>query len=246
MDLDDRVTLASAEGIDIDLHLAGVGSRGIAYLIDLSVQFVAMAAVLSLGSTFCDIGLAFAAVGTFLVLLGYPIIAEGFAGGRTLGKALIRIRVVSTEGTPITFLQAVIRNLVRVVDALPGVYLVGIVAALLNRRGQRVGDMAAKTLVVHRERPAVVGPPVAGSAPDQAAGASLPDDVGTWDLSAVTADELAAVRSFLGRRHELSAEHRANLAQTLSFQLLPKVAGVPLDGGPEVFLERVVAAKSVR
>jgi uncharacterized RDD family membrane protein YckC len=246
VELDDRVTLASAEGIDIDLHLAGVGSRGIAYLIDLLVQSVTLAAVLSLGSTFGDIGLAFAAVGSFLVLLGYPIVAEAFAGGRTLGKALLRIRVVSTEGTPITFLQAVIRNLVRVVDALPGVYLVGIVAALLNRRAQRVGDMAARTLVVHRDRPAVVGPPVEGSGPGQGAGASLPDDAAGWDLSAVTADELAAVRSFLARRQELSPEHRANLAQTLSFQLLPKVAGVPLDGGPEAFLERVVAAKSSR
>ena len=66
----------------------------------------------------------------------------------------------------------------------------------------------------------------------------------TWDVSQVTADEVAAMRSFLGRRHQLTPQHRAQLAQTLSFQVLHKVAGVPLEGGPEVFLERVVHAKT--
>jgi len=240
VELDDRLTLASAEGIDVDLRLAGIGSRGSAFLIDLVLQAAALALAGLVASAFGDLGRAFLAVAAFLILLGYPILAEAF-GGRTVGKALLRLSVVTTEGTPITFLASVIRNLVRLVDSLPGTYFVGIAAVLLTRRGQRVGDLAAGTLVVH-----------SGRSRSRALGSAAPFDVGLppeaarWDVSAVTAEEVAAVRSFLDRRCDLDPSHRANLAQTLSFQLLPKVAGVPLDGGPEHFLERVVAAKTSR
>lgn len=244
MELDDRLTLASAEGIDLDLRLAGIGSRGSAFLVDLVLQAVALGLAGLVAGAFGDLGRAFLAVTAFLVLLGYPILAEAF-GGRTVGKALLRLSVVSTEGTPITFLASVIRNLVRLVDSLPGTYFVGIAAVLLTRRSQRLGDLAAGTLVVHsgsrsrRDGSATLGPatPFDSGLPPEAAG---------WDVSAVTADEVAAVRSFLDRRRGLDPSHRANLAQTLSFQLLTKVAGVPLDGGPERFLERVVAAKTSR
>ncbi len=234
------MTLAGAEGIDLDLHLAGVGSRGIAFLVDLTLQSLVLFLVTVTASAFDELGVAAAAIATFVILLGYPILAEGLAGGRTVGKALLRIRVVAADGTPVTFLQAVIRNLVRVVDALPGVYGVGIASVLVTGRAQRVGDLAAGTVVVHQ------GPAGVARAPSPSAAVDLPDDADSWDLAAVTADELAAVRSFLARRADLAPEHRADLAQSLSFQLLPKVAGVPLDGGPEAFLERVEAAKTRR
>lgn len=234
------MTLAGAEGIDLDLHLAGVGSRGIAFLVDLALQTATLALVTVVASAFAELGVAAAAIAAFMVLLGYPILAEGLAGGRTVGKALLRIRVVAADGTPVTFMQAVVRNLIRVVDALPGVYGVGIATVLVTRRAQRVGDLAAGTVVVHQ------GAAGAARSPGSSGVVELPDDVDAWDLSAVTADELAAVRSFLARRGDLAPEHRVDLAQTLSFQLLPKVAGVPLDGGPEAFLERVEAAKTRR
>jgi uncharacterized RDD family membrane protein YckC len=245
VELDERLTLASAEGIDLDLTLAGIGSRGVAFLVDLAIQALALFAVAAVGSASGGLGAAFYALATFLVLLGYPILAEAFASGRTIGKALLKISVIATDGTPITFLASVIRNVVRFVDALPGTYFVGLAAILVTRRNQRVGDLAAGTLVVHRAS--------TGTVPD---GADLrwgltidpvlsPEAAG-WDVAAVTAAEVAAARSFLVRRGDLDPTHRADLAQTLAFQLLPKVAGVPLEGGPELFLERVVSAKSNR
>jgi len=245
VELDDRLMLASAEGIDVDLRLAGIGSRGSAFLIDLVLQAAALGLAGLVAGTFGDLGRVFLAVAAFLILLGYPILAEAF-GGRTVGKAVLRLSVVTTEGTPITFLASVIRNLVRLVDSLPGTYFVGIAAVLVTRRGQRVGDLAAGTLVVHSGRSRSRRD---GSAPFSSAtpfDMGLPAEAAGWDVSAVTAEEVAAVRSFLDRRRDLDPSHRANLAQTLSFQLLPKVAGVPLDGGPEHFLERVVAAKTSR
>lgn len=245
VELDDRLTLASAEGIDLDLSLAGIGSRGVAYLVDLLLQFLALLAVSAVGSAFGALGVAFYAVASFLILLGYPILAEAFASGRTVGKALMGISVVSTDGTPITFLAAVIRNLVRLVDALPGSYFVGLAAVLITARNQRIGDLAAGTLVIHSGR-AGTDRGRAGFDAGRSIDPVLSPDAAGWDVSAVTADEVAAVRSFLIRRVGLDPAHRANLAQTLAFQLLPKVAGVPLEGGPEHFLERVVGAKTSR
>jgi hypothetical protein len=74
----------------------------------------------------------------------------------------------------------------------------------------------------------------------------LPPEIAHWELSAVSLDELAAVRSFLERRYELAPEARGQIGYALAEQLRPKVAGIPLDGYPELFLERVVYARSFR
>lgn len=238
MSTDDRLSVAAAEGLDLDLHLAGIGSRSAALSLDLVLQSILMALVALVGSLFAELGVAFAAIAGFLVIFGYPILAEGFAGGRTFGKAIMGIRVVALDGSPATFLDVVVRNLVRLIDALPGTYLVGLLAVLASSKAQRLGDMAAGTLVVHerRQKAAMASPALTA--------ADLPPEAAGWDVSAVTPEEVAATRAFLGRRHELQPSNRADLAQGLAFQLLPKVAGVPLEGGPEVFLERVVAARS--
>lgn len=241
MELDDRVTVAGAEGIDLDLVLAGVSSRGAAFIADLLVQSLAILLVTVAAGAADRLSTAVVAVALFAILLGYPIVAEAFAGGRTVGKALLGIRVVSIDGTPVTFLSAAIRNVLRVVDSLPGVYVVGIIAVLATARNQRVGDLAAGTLVVHKARAAV-----ASHDGFLAAAPASEAEMAGWDVSAVTAEEVAALRSFLGRRGQLDPMRRAELAQTLSFQVLPKVAGVPLEGGPEAFLERVVAARTAR
>ncbi len=247
VEIDDRLTLANAEGIDLDLRLAGIGSRGVALLIDLAVQSATLLLVALVASAFDAWGIAALAIATFLILLGYPILSEAMASGKTLGKAVMRIAVVSTDGTPITFLAAVIRNVVRLVDSLPGTYFVGIATVLVTERSQRVGDLAAGTLVIHTGRPTLPGPSAFEVGAVEAVGsgpvAQAPDGFEHWDVSSVTSEEVAAVRTFLQRRSDLETGHRANLAQTLAFQLMPKVAGVPLEGGPEAFLERVVTVK---
>jgi len=98
--------------------------------------------------------------GSLIVLLtvvfhfGYGMAMEWFFRGQTLGKRLLGIRVVDIQGLRLAFSQVAIRNLFRAVDILPGFYLVGGLAMLLNRRQQRLGDLAANTIVI-RERPAL-------------------------------------------------------------------------------------------
>jgi hypothetical protein len=109
----------------------------------------------------------------------------------------------------------------------------------VNRNNQRLGDMAAGTLVVREVR-------VDNRVPAAVESAAARDELATWDVSAVTSEEIAAVRRFLQRRDDLPAEARERIAGQLDAALRPKVAG-PIENYPsETFLERLAAAKSSR
>lgn len=248
MDAHDRLTLTSAEGIDLDVELAGIGSRGIALAIDMAV---ATAILLTLGwalATFGDMGGAGLAILVFLVSTGYPILFEGFADGRTPGKAAMGIQVVAADATRVGFLAAVIRGIVRPIDMLPGPYLVGIVSILATRNAQRLGDLAASTIVIHRptDRSRRRNEDLlrTGGAFDLEPVRS--PEVAGWDVSAVDPETVAMARAFLERRDRLDPARREELARTIAMQILPLVSGVPLDGGPEHLIERVVAARISR
>jgi hypothetical protein len=132
-----------------------------------------------------------------------------------------------------------VRNVLRLVDILPGAYLVGMITIIVTRRNQRLGDLAAGTLVV-RERtvPPSGGWEARASAMDRAA-------LEAWDATALTAEEVATVRRFLERRATLVSDARARLAAELAGRLRPKVAA-PDDVGDERFLEMAIAAKALR
>jgi hypothetical protein len=159
------------------------------------------------------------------------------ASGRTPGKRLNGMRVVRSGGEPVGFLTSAIRNVLRVVDFLPFAYVIGAASILATRQNQRLGDMAAGTLVV-RDRAAKAAPhsPATGAA----------DETAAWDTSAITAEEVAAVRRFLERRHEIEAGARSELARTFAARLWPKVAGAPERLDAERFLTLLVAAKTAR
>ena len=88
----------------------------------------------------------------FVVSIGYGILTEWFWQGQTLGKKILRLRVLDEQGLRLQFSQIVIRNLLRFIDSLPALYLVGGLVCLFNRRVQRLGDFAANTIVVWMPR----------------------------------------------------------------------------------------------
>src|SRR5262249_47223485 len=88
----------------------------------------------------------------FLVSVGYGMACEWFLRGQTIGKRLLKLRVVDAGGLKLTLPQVVVRNLLRPVDSLPVAYLVGGVASFLSPKGQRLGDLAAGTVVIAAER----------------------------------------------------------------------------------------------
>ena len=241
MQYEDTRTIATPEGVELRLHLAGVGSRFAAGMIDFALKaaivlVLVLAAGVILGGVF---ELVVAAAGLLFAMVLFDILFEVRSGGRTPGKRALGLRVVLADGRPVGLRASSVRNLLRLVEGIPLSYVPAIVSILVTRGNQRLGDLAAGTVVVHEAR--------AGSAPAPRAGANaVPAYTETWDVSAVTAQELAAVRDFLRRRSDFTPAAREALAERLAGALEGRVGGMRTDMPPERFLEDLAAAKSSR
>jgi uncharacterized RDD family membrane protein YckC len=144
------------EGITFSLPIAGPISRFLAWIIDLACVGVIMMAVhLGVQVTAilsADFASAAAIISYFLVSIGYGIVCEWHYKGQTLGKRLFSLRVMDVEGLRLQFSQIVVRNLLRFIDNLPVCYLVGGLSCLVSRNLQRLGDLAANTVVVRETK----------------------------------------------------------------------------------------------
>ena len=230
-------TVLTPERVSLQYDIAGIGSRGAAALVDTAIQALALSVVLiglaatqrsagfSTGSGALLIGLF--ALAVFLVTAGYFMLFEILWSGQTPGKRLVGVRVIRENGYPIRPVDAVIRNLVRIVDWLPGVYGVGVLTMLLNKRSRRLGDFASGTIVV-REGARGTGAP--------ARTADLTEPRGY----ALSNSDATLVRDFLLRRGGMRPRARAELAQRLAASVAQRY-GLPLESDPEAFLEALAA-----
>jgi uncharacterized RDD family membrane protein YckC len=153
-----RFILRTDEGVTFAQPLAGPVARALAWSVDAAMLLLlsALAAWVVVLLAWLAPGLA-AALGSLLFFglqTGYAMALEWFWRGQTVGKRVVGLRVVDAAGLRLTPAQVVVRNLLRVVDALPAAYLVGGAACVLSRRGQRLGDLAAGTVVVRGPRAA--------------------------------------------------------------------------------------------
>jgi uncharacterized RDD family membrane protein YckC len=244
MEFEDRLTIATPEGVDLELTLAGVGSRFASALVDYLIQLlilIALALILGVGIGVDPGGNGYASaawvVAAFVIFICYDIAFEVLASGRTPGKRLNGLRVVRENGAPVTFTSSTVRNVLRLIDILPGTYLVGIGSILLSSHNQRLGDHAAGTLVVRERKPLPAEP---------ALRSYRRVDAPAWDTSAIGPAEVTAVRSFLARRDALTWDARQQLAAELAARLRPRVGGATAGETPELFLERLAAAKADR
>jgi uncharacterized RDD family membrane protein YckC len=240
--LDDRVTIATPEGVTLDLVLAGLGSRFVARLLDSAIQgAIIIALIIGTGVT-SPPGFLIAGVLVliFLVMFAYDVPFEVLNNGRTPGKAAAGIRVVGRLGEPIGFLSSSIRNIMRIVDFLPVLYATGVVSIVATSQDQRLGDLTAGSLVVRDKFPGLIAstaaPPI--TVPVEA--------VATWDVSALDTEDVATIRHFLDRRLALSWPVRSYFATALASRVGPKVAGAPYATHPEYLLEGIVVAKQER
>lgn len=241
---EDRISIPTPEGVELELVLAGVGSRLVGALVDFLIKAVILFALWVSGAAAGDDGGFFVAlliIASFLVLWGYDVAFETLASGRTPGKRAAGLRVVRLGGEPVGFLASAVRNLLRIIDMQPGfMYAVGAVTILFSQHNQRLGDLAAGTLVVRERRAAL--PFARPAVPDFATA----DRYAAWDVSGVTAYELVTVRRFLERRWQLDPGARGRLGWELAERLRPKVAGAPPNLHPEQFLEALAEAKASR
>lgn len=250
--MDDSYTLATPEQVDLAYDVAGLGSRFLALLIDSLIQFTALVALAIVGSMAVGLSLALLARGwmgdsraigmvalaivivtIFLVLWGYFVFFEMAWNGQTPGKRALGLRVLTSGGQPITLAQALIRNLIRIVDLLPMSYLIGALAILVSPRCQRLGDLAAGTLVVkvRREAPPAILPP------------SNRPPLSTVEAGRFSSDEVALARDYLLRRAGLSSERRVELSGRLADHFRPRLDRADPAEPAEVLLERVAALR---
>lgn len=157
--LDTLQSVELAEGVEIRLRIAGPMARAGAYLVDFLIRVL----LLLSGVILCMVtGIAFGErVANGLMLLAwflldwlYPVVFEAGRRGATPGKRFMGLRVVQASGSPVTFGQAVVRNFLRFIDSMPlYTYAFGMVSCLASARFQRLGDLAAGTVVVYDRMP---------------------------------------------------------------------------------------------
>ncbi len=243
-------SVLTPERVSLEYGIAGLGSRGAAAIVDTLLQFVAIGVIIvgavvlaglagvivavsgttrSGGATFASsVVLAITVLMCFAVALGYFMFFEIVWSGQTPGKRLLGIRVLRESGYPIRPVDAVIRNVVRIVDWLPFFYGVGALVMLFNARSKRVGDFACGTIVVREgARRTYSGPPPL-QAVDESPGYAL------------SSSDATLVRDFLVRRTTMDAKPRAALAKRLA-NVLAQRYHLPLESesNTESFLERL-------
>jgi uncharacterized RDD family membrane protein YckC len=152
----ESLTIVTPEHVLVEVFPAGLGSRFIALTIDLMLTVAVPMGVVSFVAAFLPGGVAFALQATLalVVTFAYHLYYEVRRQGRTIGKSYAGIRVVDDRGLPLTFPQSLIRNVLRAIDGLPLFYGVGAISVLVDPRHRRLGDIAARTLVIEEVSPA--------------------------------------------------------------------------------------------
>ncbi len=151
-----KLIITTPEGIKFPLLTAGPVTRFSAWVIDWMCIFATLSIVGQIVQLFSlinqDLSYALYGLAYFFLSFSYSIILEGFWNGQTLGKRLLKLRVMDVQGLHLTFSQIVVRNLLRAIDGLPFAYMIGGITCFVTKNSQRFGDIAANTIVVRHTR----------------------------------------------------------------------------------------------
>lgn len=155
MTIDGRIALTTPEGVRLLLTPAGPAIRGLAWAVDtvlwvLATMAIGWSIVMALGETRLASGVYLLLY--FVVFWTYPVVCEVYFNGQTIGKKIVGLEVVRDNGLPVGWRESALRNLLMTADFLPLFYVTGLVCMLCDGRFRRIGDLAAGTLVVYRER----------------------------------------------------------------------------------------------
>ncbi len=243
MDPLQKLTIETPEQIALEFPLAGMGSRGMALLIDTLIQVLAViAVVIVLAIAYPDLDQHWASAGKwttaiaifliFCLYWGYFAAFEALWNGQTPGKRQAKIRVISSSGRPITVFESVARNFMRAIDSQL-LYVVGVIACAIDRKNRRLGDMVAGTVVVHELQEQgdsywYAEQRVSGVSPAAEA------------IAALTPSEFQLIETFLNRRLDLPPAQRLQAANGIADRIGSRLGIAPEDRPlPEDFLEEV-------
>lgn len=215
---DEFLNIDTPENVVFGYEVVGIGSRFLAALIDTTIialllltanvilVYVLLGGLnnLSMGNSFI---VALLSLISFAFFWGYYIFFEMRWNGSSPGKRQVGIRVIRADGTPITLAESVIRNLVRLVDFLPGAYGLGLVTMFIDGKARRLGDLAANTLVVREQtavsleslgKAATSADPVISRAPG-----SAEREAAKWPVDKLTEADIQLAESLLQRYNDL-------------------------------------------
>ena len=210
--LDHRIEIPTPERVTIAYELAGVGSRMLAQVIDaLIITGILFGLFTAAGAISGPVVLAVAIGGATLTPVGYFLLIEWLRRGSTPGKRALRLRVICATGEPVGLQESAVRNFVRIIDFLPLAYVLGGIVAMVSRDGQRLGDMAAGTIVVRLAE----GVPAAGFSTTFAAA------VAESERDPIPAELMAVAVAYRRRAAQIDAGPRAALAGRICARIEP-------------------------
>ena len=248
IETEETLVIETPERVPLAFALASIGNRFLAVAIDHFIQYFSMIVLAWIFLLVAGMGgsesvgfledirneapkwmIAIMIIALFLVFTGYFVMFEWLWNGQTPGKRLLKLRVIREDGRPITFWEALARNIIRLFDTFPGfilpIYSIGLISIFMNSRDQRVGDLFAGTVVVRErtdEAPSfeeVFSSPVADSAYRRVQKRTN----FTAEINTLSEKEIEVVETFLRRRWDLTEKQRIWMAWRVALPIMYKI-----------------------
>ena len=228
----------------LDIQVAQLPVRALSALIDITVVgLIYLVGIFLWAATLLDLDSALSGavlvIFTILAVLGYPVAFEAATRGRSLGKMALGLRVVSDDGGPERFRQALFRALAGVIEIYAFVGGPAVICSLLSPKGKRIGDVFAGTVVISERAPRQEPPP------------PMPPPLAWWastlQLSGLRAEHAELARQFLSRAPQLEPGMRAQMAARIANNVVAQISPPPPPGAPpELMLAAVLAERHRR
>jgi uncharacterized RDD family membrane protein YckC len=235
--------VVTGDAVVVDVQIAQLPVRALSAMIDCTVVFIAyIIGMLLWATTLTQFDTALSAavliIFTVLALVGYPIAFETATRGRSLGKMAMGLRVVSEDGGPERFRQALFRALAAVIEIWTFAGGPAVICSLLSPKGKRIGDVFAGTLVISERGPRLAPPPM------------MPPQLAWWasslQLSGLGADQAELARQFLSRASQLDTRVRDQMAYRITGEVVAQISPPPPPGAPPQLVLAAVLAERHR
>ena len=235
--------MVTGDAVVLDVQIAQLPVRALSAFIDVTVIFIVyLIGIVLWAATLTDLDTAFSAavliIFTVLALVGYPVVIETATRGRSLGKMVMGLRVVSDDGGPERFRQALFRALAGFVEIWTLAGGPAVICSLVSPRGKRIGDVFAGTMVISERAPRLGPPP------------QMPPQLAWWasslQLSGLGAEQAERARQFLSRAPQLQPGFRDQMAHRIAGEVAAQVSPPPPPGAPPQLVLAAVLAERHR
>ncbi|MDT5328366.1 MAG: hypothetical protein QOF25_5518 [Mycobacterium sp.] len=235
--------MVTGDAVVLDVQIAQMPVRALSAFIDLTVVFIAyLIGIVLWAATLTDLDSALSAavliIFTVLAIVGYPLILETATRGRSLGKMALGLRVVSDDGGPERFRQALFRALAGVIEIWTFAGGPAVICSMLSPRGKRIGDVFAGTMVISERAPRLSPPP------------PMPPTMAWWasslQLSGLVPETAERARQFLSRATQLDPSVRDQMAYRIYAEVVAQISPPPPPGAPPQLVLAAVLAERHR